>query len=96
LLSVFIAVTALLLKTSRIKMPSAKEEHKSIVDPATGEFKRPAAQFRNFISSDRGSQFPPEKGRYHLYVSYACPWGRLRPEFLQDRAIHTQPQLTEL
>ena len=19
--------------------------------------------------------FPPEKDRYHLYVSYACPWG---------------------
>ena len=22
-----------------------------------------------------GAEFPPEKGRYHLYVSYACPWG---------------------
>jgi Predicted glutathione S-transferase len=30
--------------------------------------------FRNFISREPGAQFPPEKGRYHLYVSYACPW----------------------
>jgi putative glutathione S-transferase len=55
-------------------MPSQKEEIDSIVDPATGEFKRPAAQFRNFISSKPNAEFSPEKGRYHLYVSYACPW----------------------
>jgi len=58
-------------------MPSAAEiaqSVKSVVDPVTGEFKRPAAQFRNFISSEPASRFPPEKGRYHLYVSYACPW----------------------
>jgi len=35
---------------------------------------RPDSQFRSFISNDAGSRFPPEKGRYHLYVSYACPW----------------------
>jgi len=38
----------------------------------TGEFKRGQSQFRNFIK--KGGEFPPEKGRYHLYVSYACPW----------------------
>jgi hypothetical protein len=47
----------------------------SVIDKATGEFKRPDAQFRRFISSQPDSEFPPEKGRYHLYVSYACPWG---------------------
>jgi len=41
-----------------------------------GEFKRQNSQFRNFISNEPGSEFPPEKDRYHLYVSYACPWGR--------------------
>lgn len=41
----------------------------------TGEFKRGQSQFRNFISRENGAEFPPEKGRYHLYVSYACPWG---------------------
>nr|CAF06081.1 related to ECM4 protein (involved in cell wall biogenesis and architecture) [Neurospora crassa] len=47
------------------------------VDPndKTGEFKRQVSSFRSFISrSDPSSPFPPEKGRYHLYVSYACPW----------------------
>jgi putative glutathione S-transferase len=37
-----------------------------------GSFKRAPASFRNFIES--GGRFPPEKGRYHLYVSYSCPW----------------------
>ncbi|KAK0620308.1 glutathione S-transferase [Immersiella caudata] len=40
----------------------------------TGEFKRQQSSFRNFISREPGAQFPPEVGRYHLYVSYACPW----------------------
>ncbi|KAF2102868.1 hypothetical protein NA57DRAFT_33357 [Rhizodiscina lignyota] len=40
----------------------------------SGEFKRQASSFRNFISSKPGAEFPAEAGRYHLYVSYACPW----------------------
>lgn len=40
-----------------------------------GEFRRPKSAFRDFISSKPGSRFPPEIGRYHLYVQYACPWG---------------------
>ncbi|RAH74005.1 E1 ubiquitin-activating protein ubaA [Aspergillus aculeatinus CBS 121060] len=46
------------------------------VNPAdkSGEFKRQTSAFRNFISNKPGAEFPPEKGRYHLYVSYACPW----------------------
>ncbi|NVK19591.1 MAG: glutathione S-transferase family protein [Methylocystaceae bacterium] len=39
-----------------------------------GKFKRQESQFRNWISDDKDSPFPPEKGRYRLYVSYACPW----------------------
>ncbi|ANB15705.1 Ecm4p [Sugiyamaella lignohabitans] len=26
------------------------------------------------ITADGSGKFPAEKGRYHLYVSYACPW----------------------
>lgn len=37
-----------------------------------GEFVREDAQFRHRIAPD--SDFPPESGRYHLYVSLACPW----------------------
>ncbi|KAL8916502.1 MAG: hypothetical protein Q9208_008480 [Pyrenodesmia sp. 3 TL-2023] len=39
-----------------------------------GAFNRAPSQFRNAISKQAGAEFPPEKGRYHLYVSYACPW----------------------
>ena len=39
-----------------------------------GKFVRSAAQFRNWITADGSSDFPAESGRYHLYVSYACPW----------------------
>lgn len=39
-----------------------------------GSFKRQQSQFRNWIENKPGAQFPPEKDRYHLYVSYACPW----------------------
>lgn len=45
-----------------------------------GHFKRVESGFRNWITAD-GEQgpsgdggFPAEKDRYHLYVSYACPW----------------------
>jgi len=39
-----------------------------------GKFVRQDSRFRNQISSEEDSQFKPEKGRYHLYVSLACPW----------------------
>ena len=45
-----------------------------------GKFKRSESQFRNWITAD-GSPgptgdggFAAEPGRYHLYVSLACPW----------------------
>ena len=37
-----------------------------------GAFKRGVTTFRSAI--EPGGQHPPESGRYHLYVSYACPW----------------------
>lgn len=37
-----------------------------------GSFKRADASFRNTI--EKGGPFEPELDRYHLYVSYACPW----------------------
>ena len=45
-----------------------------------GRFIRSAAQFRNWITADGSAGptgragFKAETGRYHLYVSYACPW----------------------
>ena len=39
-----------------------------------GAFVRKESQFRDSIKADGSSPFAPEAGRYHLYVSLACPW----------------------
>jgi putative glutathione S-transferase len=39
-----------------------------------GEFERQADAFREWIKADSSTPYPPEAGRYHLYVSLACPW----------------------
>lgn len=39
-----------------------------------GEFVRPGTQFRDRVTADGSSGFPAARGRYHLYVSLACPW----------------------
>jgi glutathionyl-hydroquinone reductase len=40
----------------------------------TGEFARQEDEFRDWISADGSTGFPAVGGRYHLYVSLACPW----------------------
>ena len=37
-----------------------------------GSFQRAPTRFRHTIAP--GGPFPPQAGRYHLYVSLACPW----------------------
>ena len=45
-----------------------------------GEFVRWTSDFRHWVTADGApgpsgeGGFPAEPGRYHLYVSYACPW----------------------
>jgi putative glutathione S-transferase len=39
-----------------------------------GSFVRRESAFRHTISSAPGAAHPPQAGRYHLYVSLACPW----------------------
>lgn len=39
-----------------------------------GEFKRPPSGFREWVRRGDPSGRVPEAGRYHLYVSLACPW----------------------
>ena len=41
---------------------------------ADGGFQRAPYLFRGRITADGSSGFPAEPGRYHLYVSWACPW----------------------
>lgn len=57
---------------SIVKMAADKITNWVAPNDKSGEFKRGQSQFRNFIK--KGGEFPPEAGRYHLYVSYACPW----------------------
>jgi putative glutathione S-transferase len=39
-----------------------------------GEFDRQETSFRDRVSADPDAEFPAEAGRYHLYISRACPW----------------------
>ncbi len=45
-----------------------------------GAFQRDTSKFRNWVTADGSAGpsgeggFKAESGRYHLYVSYACPW----------------------
>jgi glutathionyl-hydroquinone reductase len=39
-----------------------------------GEFARQEDAFRDWISNDGSTAYPAASGRYHLYVSLACPW----------------------
>ena len=47
---------------------------------SSGAFEREAARLRNWVTRDGRAGpsgvagFPAESGRYHLYVSLACPW----------------------
>ena len=39
-----------------------------------GRFERPQSSFRGRVTADGEQGFAAEAGRYHLYVSLACPW----------------------
>lgn len=39
-----------------------------------GEFNRQEDEFRDWVSTAAGAVHPAESGRYHLYISLACPW----------------------
>lgn len=43
-------------------------------DATGGRFKRKQSAFRDAVTADGSSGFQAEPGRYHLYVSLACPW----------------------
>ena len=58
-----------------------------------GQFIRPTTQFRNWVTPD-GSPgpsgkggFAAESGRYHLYISLACPWAHRTLIFRKLKAL---------
>lgn len=65
-----------------------------INDKTKGEYNRQAAQLRNWITphgdpgpSGKGG-FAAESGRYHLYISYACPWSHRAVIFRQLKSLN--------
>ena len=51
-----------------------------------GKFKRQDSIFREVISHEH-PEFKPESGRYHLYVSLACPWAHRTLIFRQLKEL---------
>lgn len=39
-----------------------------------GRFARQESTFRDWVTADGSAGYPAQAGRYHLYVSLACPW----------------------
>jgi glutathionyl-hydroquinone reductase len=39
-----------------------------------GAWRRPQSRYREHVTADGSSGYPAASGRYHLYVSLACPW----------------------
>ncbi|WP_448211315.1 glutathione S-transferase family protein [Colwellia sp. MEBiC06753] len=56
-------------------------------EKSKGEFQRQASRFRNTISNADNAQYPAEAGRYHLYVSLACPWAHRTLIFRQLKSL---------
>jgi len=56
-------------------------------DSTGGKFERSAAQFRNWVEASPEARFPAASGRYHLYVSYACPWAHRTLIFRQLKQL---------
>ncbi len=58
-----------------------------------GSFERSSAGFRNWITPDGApgptgtGGFAAQSGRYHLYVSYACPWAHRTLIFRQIKGL---------
>ncbi|WP_340107508.1 glutathione S-transferase family protein [Pikeienuella sp. HZG-20] len=58
-----------------------------------GAFERQESQFRNWVTPDGApgpsgeGGFNAESGRYHLYVSYACPWAHRTLIFRQLKGL---------
>jgi putative glutathione S-transferase len=68
-------------RTARMGMlVDGKWQEKRDTRTASGRFERPPSRYRNWVTADGApgrtgeGGFPAEPGRYHLYVSLACPW----------------------
>jgi glutathionyl-hydroquinone reductase len=60
----------------------------------TGEFERQEDAFREWISNDGSTPYPAVAGRYHLYVSLACPWASRTVIFRRLKGLEEAIDLT--
>jgi len=73
-------------------MQALKSNWKSSIK--SGEYKRKDSQFRHWITPDGsagptgGAGFRAEAGRYHLFVSLACPWAHRTLIFRQLKGLN--------
>ncbi|WP_117232907.1 glutathione S-transferase family protein [Vibrio maerlii] len=59
-----------------------------------GRFVREDAGFRHWIENKDHAMYPAESGRYHLYVSYACPWAHRTLIFLKLKGLDKHISIT--
>ncbi len=55
-------------------LPYMKRDGQFPDETKDGEFVRQEDAFRDWVRRDGRTGYTPEPGRYHLYVSLACPW----------------------
>jgi putative glutathione S-transferase len=63
-------------KKMRGRLVNGKWINKDADEFKEGKFQRSKTVFKNWIKADHSTEYQPEKERYHLYVSYACPWAQ--------------------
>eukprot|EP00759_Apiculatamorpha_spiralis_P005385 PhF_6_TR13242/c0_g1_i3/m.20983/K07393/ECM4, yqjG; glutathionyl-hydroquinone reductase len=70
----FTTMTIKLLFYSSTKQHMTTTQQQSFVPPTNdkGEYVRKESEYRNWINVS--PNYPAESGRYHLYISHACPW----------------------
>jgi glutathionyl-hydroquinone reductase len=56
-------------------------------DKTGGKFVRWDSAFRDSVTADGSSGFGAEAGRYHLYLSWACPWAHRTLIFLKLKKL---------
>jgi glutathionyl-hydroquinone reductase len=67
-----------------------------------GRFKRSEPKFRNWVTPDGSAGpsgsggFAAARGRYHLYVSYACPWAHRTIIFRKLKGLEDVISMTEV
>ncbi|KJY83512.1 glutathionyl-hydroquinone reductase YqjG [Vibrio galatheae] len=61
---------------------------------SNGKFIREDAGFRDWIEHSPDAKFQPESGRYHLYVSLACPWAHRTLIFRKIKGLEAHIDVT--